>query len=323
MRVKNLLISVVMIGLVGYGGLKFYMYYKAKGLITDVLACAGMPQGATNSLLFDYKMLSVSVFGQVGIKDLSFHNPVLDEDISIDEIRLEKLDYEGELKSCPVPERLFIVIDGLRMNVSLLEKMERMEKQVRQKHNIKTQDKPQIIRRLGYQSVFDRLDDYRDLGYDQLVMDLEFDVKLDSAKKEATIRFKQSIEDMGDTEMEFVFAGMAKTISTAILGVQVKEAKIVFRDDSYMDRLIKLYAEENNTSIDEYRKQLIVRIDKDIASKDIKLSKESIENIKSFIQKPDRIILTAYPFRPVGIESIKHYKPGDVPMLLNLQAHLE
>jgi hypothetical protein len=58
-----------------------------------------------------------------------------------------------------------------------------------------------------------------------------------------------------------------------------------------------------------------------LSSKQIKLGKDSVNNLKAFLQDPKRLIVTMYPYEPVGIESIKLYKPGDVPMLLNLQIY--
>jgi len=41
------------------------------------------------------------------------------------------------------------------------------------------------------------------------------------------------------------------------------------------------------------------------------------------MKDPNKLVVTMYPFQPVGVESIKDYKPGDVPMLLNLQVYAE
>lgn len=68
---------------------------------------------------------------------------------------------------------------------------------------------------------------------------------------------------------------------------------------------------------------MAAKFEQDMAEKKIKFNADSIKSIKRFIENPKRLIVTAYPYRPVGIESIKHYKPGDVPMLLNLQARLK
>ena len=75
--------------------------------------------------------------------------------------------------------------------------------------------------------------------------------------------------------------------------------------------------------LEPYRKLVAAKFEQDVAAKKIKLSADSVKSIKRFIENPKSIIVTAYPYRPVGIESIKHYKPGDVPMLLNLQARLD
>ena len=118
MRLRNYFISVVMLVLIVYGGLKLFMLNNANDKIQQVLTCVGMPPEVRQPPQFDYKKLSASLFGYIGIRDLSFHNPQLHEEITIGEVRLQNFHYAGRLADCPVPDRLSIAIKDVQFNVS-------------------------------------------------------------------------------------------------------------------------------------------------------------------------------------------------------------
>ena len=306
-----------MLGLVGYGGVKAYMYYKAKQDIDMLLAPARL------FMQVDYDRISTSVFGPVGIKGLEFRVPQIEEEVSVGEVLLEKFDQDGALTSGHVPSRIRFTMNDVRMNVSLLEKMEKFAEQQKQRSGIRTDDTPEVIRRLGYGALYNRLGDFRDLGYDQIVADMSIDLDFNQADKEATLILTHNMQDLGDMSLMMKMADMSSNINAAVLGVKLKEVKLVFTDDSYVERVFRMFAREKNTEADKLRQEVIAGLDEELASKQIKLNQDAVNNLKAFMNKPNKLIVTMYPFRPVGVESIKHYKPGDVPMLLNLQVYSE
>ena len=161
------------------------------------------------------------------------------------------------------------------------------------------------------------------LGYNEMTMDFDFDMQFNPKTREARFVMREIVDDMGDVQIDMTLADLASDINSAVLGFKIKELKIAYEDDSYIDRLLKVFAEQENMELDAYRRKVVADLEKDIAEKKIKLNADSVKNIQRFIENPKKLIITSYPYKPVGVESIKHYKPGDVPMLLNLQAHLQ
>ena len=321
MRIKNILISIIMMGLIGYGGLKFYMYYQAKKDIDTLLAPARVMMDV------QYDQISSSVFGPVGIKGLRFRFPKLAETITIGEFKLLSRDNIGKMMNGALPSRLRFQIKDLQYNLSLLEKIQneaRLEAERRgQSYPHQKNTTPELIKRLGYQDVFEKSNDWRALGYNHVKMDVDFDLQFNPDTQEARFKLHGNIEDMGDLLFDFSFTDLTSQVANAVLGVKIKEMKWHYIDDGYIDRLLKLYADGQNMELEPYRKFVAAKFEQDVIAKKIKLSADSVKSIKSFIENPKGIVVTAYPYRPVGIESIKHYKPGDVPMLLNLQARLD
>jgi hypothetical protein len=324
MRLKNVLVTLIVIGLAGYGALKLYVFYQAKNNFQQILYCAGMPRVPVNappkSRNFDYDHISASVFGPIGIKGLKIRLPQIEEEISFGEVLLT-YEYDGDIKTCPTPTHINFTIHDMQMNVSLLEKMAKQQEKFRRQRGISDDQVPELVSRLGYSDLYTRATDFRALGYDHLDMNISFDLTFNEEDKEATFDVRENMQGMGDYHFVFTVSGMAKNINSAVLGAKLKEAKLEFIDDSYVKRLYKSFAEENKEDVATYQKNLVAGLAAELSSKQIKLGKDSVNNLKAFLQDPKRLIVTMYPYEPVGIESIKLYKPGDVPMLLNLQIY--
>jgi len=324
MRLKNLFIMLIVVGLAGYGALKLYVFYRAKDNFQQILYCAGMPRlpsGAPPKDFIDYDHISASVFGPIGIKGLKVRIPPLEEEIDFGEVVLT-YDYDGDLKTCPTPKHINFTINHLRMNVSLLEKIEKQKADYRRRRGLPAEDQvPDLVSRLGYSELYRQLGDLRALGYNKIDMDVSFDLTFDPDNNQATFNLHEKVRDLGDFNFMITVANMAKNINSAVLGVKIKEAKIEFNDESYVSRLYKMFAAMNNQDVVEYRKNVIAGLDADFSNNQIKLGKDSVKNLKSFLSDPKRLIVTMYPYEPVGIQSVKLYKPGDVPLLLNLQIY--
>ncbi len=324
MRIKNIIIAIIMLSLAGYGGLKLYMWKKVKNEVEQIFNAFGSGMTAAFGLkvVADYKQISTSVFGPVGIKGISIKIPEFGEEITVSEIRLLERDLNFDIEKGNLPLRMHVLISGLKMDISLYDKLGENTGKIQRQHNLK-EDPTALVSRLGYREIVRRSSDLRSLGYRDIDMDLEFDMTINAESNEASIYFRQDTKNLGNYKIRLKVVGVSDKLNSIVLGVRIKEAKLEFVDDSYMNRFIKMYADENNMSLSTYRKRLINNIKQDIAQKEINLSDDTINNILAFVNKPDKIVFTIHPSRPVAVESLKHYKAGDVPGLLNLQAHLK
>jgi len=153
-------------------------------------------------------------------------------------------------------------------------------------------------------------------------MDLELKADFSVKSQHVSLYLRQKMKNYGQTEIQLDLTGMSDNIEDVVLGLRINEARFEYIDDSFINRLIKTYADDMKISLSAYRKKLPAIIKQDFANKKLKLSDRSIKNILAFIAKPKKIILTIDPSRPIAIENIKHYKVGDIPALLNIQVHL-
>ncbi len=324
MRVKNTLVTLLVLALAGYGALKLYVFYRAKDNFQQILYCAGMPRvpvsAPPRSRVFDYDHISASVFGPIGIKGLKIRIPTLDEEIRFGEVLLT-YDYDGDLANCPTPKHINFTINDMRLNVSLLDEIKKQQEKFKRQRGIEDDPVPELVSRLGFTDLYTHATDFHALGYDQLDLDISFDLVFDPENKQATFNVHEKIKDLGDVNVKVTVDGMVKNINSAVLGVKIKQAEIRYQDASYVNRLFKMFAENNKQDVTAYRKAVIAGLAADFNAKQIKLGEDSVKNLTDFLTDPKQLIMTMYPYEPVGIESIKMYKPGDVPMLLNLQIY--
>ena len=313
-----------MLSLASYGGLKLYMWNKAKHEVDQVFNEINHAMSAAYDLnvVAAYKQISTSVFGPIGIKGVSLRIPEFNEEVTVAELKLLEHDLDIDSKKGNLPLRIHLLIDGLRINVSLLEKMGKQFNKLKLQHDIKD-DPTALVNRLGYQEIVRRSNDLLALGYSQLDMDLEYNMTINLNSKEASLFFRQNTKSLGNFKIKLNIVEMSDNINSAVLGARIKEARFEYVDKSYMDRFIKSYADDVNMTLPAFREKLVRDIKEDFADKNIKLGDRSVKNIQTFVKKPEKIVFTIYPYRPIGIESLKHYKVGDIPSLLNLQAHLE
>lgn len=314
MRIRNIFISIIMLIMACYGGVKGYMYFSAKSKIDKILSFA-VVLGAESS----YDRIATSIFGPVGIQGLRLRFPQIGEEITFGEVTLHVFEFQDN----NLPTKMRFSLKDIHFNLDVFDKLEKYNLAQARKHNVQVQaakkEIPEVLVRLGYVGVYLRTMDWRRLGYHQIVMDWDLDMQLRPALQEATIVITQRVEKLGKMTMYMELSDIAPSSQPSILGNKFKEIRFDYVDDSYVDRIIKSYADENNKDLETYRKEFLTALDLDIASKEIKLSPESVNNLKKFLSKPDKLKISIHPYQPVAMGSINLYKPGDVPLLLNLK----
>lgn len=298
-----------MVVLAVYGAFKAYMYFDAKSHIDQILKFPKMA-----GIDVHYDRISTSILGTIGIQGLKFRLPQINEEISFGEVVF----YKFEQQEDKMPTRLRFRMDDIHFNLDLFDKLAKLSNanpQANQHEGVYEE----TLANLGYAEINQRGNDWRRLGYSNVVMDMAMDFQFRPALDEATISMNFEVDKLGDFKMttEITEAGFTKRPS--FLGVKIKEFRLDYLDHSYIDRIIKSFADERKLDLETFRQQVINNVDTEVATKQIKLSPESIQNLKAFLAKPDRITVTMYPYKPVLVGSIKHYSPGDVPLLLNLR----
>lgn len=306
MALRNALISVIMLLLAAYGGAKFYMYYKAKEKIDEGLQFARLFADT------DYGSISTSIFGSVGIRDLDIHIRALNESIHIGEILIDN--YEEEANS-RIPTRISVNIENFRVSADLFRYVNTLADE-------SSATMPEIDK--IYNKYFNNLDYFAEQGLDELKMDIAFEGVFDTKLSTLEIMLKGQMNKVSSDHLYLLLSDIfPHNIDSAVLGAKIKHLRYSLKDQGYYTWVLNNIARKLKVEPHVFRQSLIAQFDEVRASEDIKLSEKSAESIKRFINKPGRLVMDIKPHQPVAINSIEHYRLGDIPSLLNMRFYYE
>ena len=186
-----------------------------------------------------------------------------------------------------------------------------------------SQDVPELIKKLGYTKLYNALGDLKSLGYDEIVMDMYFELFYNKENGNFKVKFGEAIENMGELDILFDLLDVFPTVGASNMQAKIKKISLDYKDKSYIQRLIKKFSQENNQDMEVYRAELVDKLDHDLAAHKLDLGSYALQELKKFITNPGRLTININPYDPVAIDSLKFYKTEDVPKLLNVQIYAQ
>ncbi|MFH1102405.1 MAG: hypothetical protein V1714_01380 [Pseudomonadota bacterium] len=253
----------------GYFGVKFHLEKIARQKVEEVIS-------KTSGLMeIDYRKVSVNLIGlNTHVKDVTVKATGEKEGIQIDEITVYKA-RAGKDKSLDV----HIALNGISVHADQL---------------------------------IEDHDTVRDLGYQNIKADMEVDYEYDDRKREFRLNtLRLGAKEIGDIDFSFRLTNieldpekMALMLFTFPL-IEINEAELSYTDDSLVRRLLNFYARKEGKTVDETIRQLTVKMDEEIARANDPLVTQSIEAVKKFINKPNKIMVSLSPKEPVSIGSLR------------------
>lgn len=290
MRLRNVFIGLFMLSIAAYGGFKAVLYFEAKDKVDKILAFLRMAGIEAN-----YDRVATSIFGSVGVQGLKLTFPQGNEQVSFGEVMVHRFDQQDK----QLPTHMRISFNDIKFNVRLFDELWAKSGE----KDLLKEDYP----------------NWSKLGYYNIEMDMDVDMKFLPAENEFMFTLTQDIQSMWDLRFFFDITDMPVNQTPAALGFKIKEIRIDYKDNSYAQRYLKWGAEKQGVDAATYQKKIIADFDADITAKKFKLGEESIQSIRAFLNKPDKLTISVNPYKPVAVGSIKHYDPADVPSLLNLR----
>ena len=253
----------------GYFGFKFHLEKIARQKVEDFIS-------KTSGLMeIDYRKVSVNLIGlNAYVKDVTVKAQGEEEGIKIDKITLYKA-REGKDKSHGV----HIALNGISVHADQL--------------------------------IEDR-DTVRDLGYQNIKADMEVDYDYDDRKREFRLNtLRIGAKEIGDIDFSLQLTNIELDPEKVILmlfsfpRIEINEAVLNFTDDSLVRRLLNFYAKKEGKTVDEAIRQLTVKMDEEITRANDPFVTQSMEAVKSFIYKPNKIMVSLAPKEPVPIGKLK------------------
>lgn len=283
-QITGISIAVALIAI--YFGIKMYASSVAEGKVNESIA------KVTNFADIDYKSVSVDLLGMdVRISDILVSPVNAKEKLKIHEIIIHDID-----KNADIPTFLSMSCNGIELN----------------------------IKDLGEEA-----EGLRNLGYiDKMIVNLNVEYSYDKEKKEINIsKIGIGADEAGEISVSLRLGNISLN-PNEIVGLLFNfqqiifhEAKIEYKDESLFERFIKLRAEEQDLSIEDFKKSIIQDIEIEIENANDDLAKDSLGEIMEFVEDPEELSITASPSKPQPLGRLMRIEQlsNDIFRLLNIK----
>lgn len=285
MSKKQILGIGVLVALIAvYTGAKMYASGIAQAKVDKAIA------KATDFADIDYKKVSVDLFGMdVKISGILVSPADSREKLKIDEIVIHDADEKAD-----IPAFLSMSCNGIELNMDELG------------------DDSEPLKELGYK--------------DKMMVNLSIDYAYDKEKKEMDIKkIGLGADNAGEINISFRLGNISLAseemagLLFAFPQIIFHEAKIEYDDDSLAERLMKLGAREEHVTLEEFKTYLIDEIDAEIKNEQDDFTQKALKQIKSFLEDPKQLSISASPEKPYSFGSIMRTDtPKDIIKLLNI-----
>jgi hypothetical protein len=277
-------ISIIVVLIAIFIGLKMYAANVAEAKVNEAIA------KSANFVDIEYKNVSVDLIGMdVRISGILVSPADAKEKIKIDEIVVYDIDEKSD-----IPTFLSISFKGIELNMDEL-----------------GEDAKQL----------------RELGYnDKMMVNLNVSYDYNKEKKEIDIKkIGIGADEAGEINVSFRLGNISlepeDIVGLIFTFPQVifHEAKIEYSDDSLVERLMKLYAQEQQIAIEDFKKSLIENVEAEIVKEKDDFTRTALSEIKAFLEDPEKLSISASPEKPYPFGRIMRTDgPEDVIKLLNI-----
>jgi hypothetical protein len=214
-----------------------------------------------------YKDVSVGLLtGSVTFKDVEFSSPAKDRNILINEVVLNDYDEESE-----IPSYMDLEFNGIEAEIKQIDELSK----------------------LGYE--------------DYLSSNMAISYEFDAKAGEVNIKnLSMGIDDLGSIRIELKLSNIKNPAALIFTypSVQIDAAKIVYEDDSLIDRAYTLRAKKEKKSVDEIKDDAIQILDSKIEKTSGEFQKNVLLAIRNFIDDPDELTISVSPQSPVSIKQL-------------------
>ncbi len=317
---KVILIGLVLLVAVGYGGSKFYLHHKvSKGV--DAAFTALSPYARIG-----YGGISSTLTGELTVDDVYLQLEGFRDEIRIGRMGITTPNYFALLRlsnlasprrqgSPQFPEYIGLIAENIHVPANADYYRRAYEANIEKNAPADIgQGGVQCVGKYGYspQALLK-------LGYEELVMSLSF--VLHQKENSYTTKVSFDVAEMFDSRVEVTMAG--SVLTAAALGAAYEPQLTALRievTDRSLNRRVDNYCTELGLTPEQIERAHLDSLQYSGEKLGIEFDEYVVEPYKQFIAGKTTLVATAKPRRPLYLSRIDNYRPSDVPALLNLEA---
>jgi hypothetical protein len=308
---RNLLVTLVVLGVGGYFGAKLYVQYKVAQDLDLVV------KQARPFVEVEYGDVVATMSGELRVEGVKVRMPQFVDGFTIESVGVQTPGFLYLLgfdeRKLEMPEHLGIALTGIRVDADADFMRQLDDLQASPAADVELTAADKCATSHGYTPGM-----LQRLGYHELVADVNMGFR--RQRTQVVMTFGVAVEDMYDVDVELAFEGM--TDPTAMVrGARPMLAggRIDYVDRSLNSRIMKHCAEQQVSPQDVLAAQL--REAHTLARETgMELDELILQPYTDFLLGKPRFTLISAPPRPIDLTQLNLYKPSDVPNLLNLTA---
>lgn len=170
--------------------------------------------------------------------------------------------------------------------------------------------------------------EFGELGYaDGLMVNVDVDYTYDKEKKELNIKkIGMGADNAGEIDISFHLSNIDINPNQMIgilftyPQIVLHNAKIVYNDDSFAERIIELSAKQQNMEVKDFKEGVAMSIDQEIERAGDDFTKSTLKKVKKFINDPGDFSISVSPSKPCPLGSLMRAgDPNAIIGILNLK----
>ncbi len=319
---KNLVVTIILVGVLGYFGAKFYLHYKVSSNLDSAISFV---QPFAD---IQYEGVSSTMSGELSVDGVSARFGDFKDRLEIDKVSiitpgflyLLNLGDMGQRMTgddAVMPESFGFAIEGLRADISD-DFMKAFARAAREGAPIEVDDAAQIcVGKYGFS-----MSALKRLGYHEIVMSMSMAYRQEDGK--LLVDMWVDLEDMFATQINLTLAGTMtpESLARGTFRPRMIDGRMEYEDHSLSDRTRKHCRRQG------FSEQEVIAAELDAfraagMQSGIAFDEYVMKPYEKFLSGGSTFILTARPPQPINLSQIDLYKPTDVPALLNLSAEVQ
>jgi hypothetical protein len=308
---RNLLLTVAVVGVGGYFGAKHYVQYKAAQDLDALL------DQARPFVDIEYEDVVATIHGELRAEGVTIRMPQFKDELTVESVGVLTPGFRFLLgfdrSKLEFPEYLGVELTGLRASADADFMRTFDELHEAQVAGIELTPADRCAGTYGMTPA-----SLQRLGYHEIVLDSK--VAFRTVEGRLVMEVGAAIEDMYEFDLEITLAGVTDPAGLA-RGARplLAGARLDYVDRSLNERIVKHCADQQVTREDVIAAQ-VREIQSAARERGVELDAMLIEPYTDFLLGKQRFTLTSAPPKPVDLTQVSLYKPSDVPNLLNLTA---
>jgi len=319
---KNLVVTVILVGVLGYFGAKFYLHHEVS---SNLDAALDMARPFAD---IQYDSVSSTMSGELSVDGISARFGKFSDRVDIDKVsiitpgflyllRLGDMGANMRGSDPELPESFGFAIEGMRadLNDDFMKALSQAAREASPETD-RDDTSATCVGKYGFSMAT-----LKQLGYNDVVISMSMGYEQDDGK--LLVDMRADVDEMYGMQIDLTLEGTMtpQAIASGTFKPRMIDGRIEYEDYSLIERTRSL-CRRQGLSDDEVTTAEMDAFQAAGLETGIAFDELVMVPYQKFLSGGSKFILTAKPNEPVSLSQIDLYKASDVPALLNLSAEV-